>query len=80
MGISFDTPKENAAFAEKFGYQFPLLCDTERSAGMAYGACDTKDADHARRLTFVIGTDGRIEQAIETKHPATQAEELLPTV
>ena len=80
MGVSFDDAAANAAFAEKFGYQFPLLCDTERSAGLAYGACDSKDAEHARRLTFVIGIDGRIEQAIETKHPATQAEELLPTV
>ncbi len=77
LGASFDTVAENAAFAEKFGYAFPLLCDTTRELGIAYGACDAPDAKHARRITYVIGSDGLIEQAIETKNPAGQAEELL---
>lgn len=76
-GISFDTPEENRAFAEKEGFTFPLLCDTTREVGVAYGACDSRESKNARRVTFVIGPDQRIEQAIETKNPADQAEELL---
>ena len=38
LGISFDSVEENRAFAEKFDYPFRLLCDTERTVGMAYGA------------------------------------------
>ena len=34
---------------------------------------------YARRLTYVIGPDGKIEQAIDTKDPAGQAAELLKT-
>ncbi len=30
LGASFDTPEENKAFAEKFDFPFPLLCDTKR--------------------------------------------------
>lgn len=47
---------------------------------MAYGACDRPDADYAQRYTFVIGPEGKIEQAIDTKQPAEQAEQLLRTL
>ena len=80
LGISFDTPAENRAFAEKQGYTFPLLCDTTRAVGLAYGACDTARDAYARRYTYVIGPDGRIEQAIETKDPKGQAASLLATM
>jgi peroxiredoxin len=47
---------------------------------MAYGAADDAGARSAKRLTFVIGPDGMIEQAIDTKDPAGQADALLKTV
>ena len=80
LGISFDTPEENKAFAEKFGYTFPLLCDVDHKVGMAYGACKTPKDKYAARLTFVIGPDGKIEQSIDTKDPANQAAQLLSTL
>ena len=51
LGASFDTPEKNAAFAEKFGFNFPLLSDTDRKLGMAYGAADDPSAGSARRIT-----------------------------
>ena len=80
LGVSFDTPEENRAFAEKQGYTFPLLCDTDRSIGLAYGACDSAQDAYARRYTYVIGPEGAIEQAIDTKDPGGQAAALLPTL
>lgn len=80
FGISFDDAEANRAFAERYGFNFPLLCDTDRSIGLAFGACDTKDAGYPQRYTFVVGTDGRVEQAIDTKHPGDQAQELLKTL
>jgi peroxiredoxin Q/BCP len=72
--VSFDTVQDNAAFAAKFGFPFRLLCDTERALGLAYGACDTPTDGTARRISYVIGPDGRIEQAFPKvdprKHPA----------
>lgn len=58
--MSFDTPAENKAFAEKFGFNYPLLCDTGRKLGVAYGAADGPDAVSARRAGVVVGPDGRV--------------------
>jgi peroxiredoxin Q/BCP len=80
LGISFDTPAENKAFAEKFGYTFRLLSDPDKKVGLAYQAAESKDDRYAKRFTYVIGPDGKIEQAIDTKDPAGQAAALLPTL
>jgi peroxiredoxin Q/BCP len=61
LGVSFDTPEENKAFAEKFGFNFPLLSDTGRQMGLAYGACDDASAANARRVGVIIGPDGRVK-------------------
>ena len=80
MGASFDTVEENRAFAEKFDFPYPLLCDTDRALGLAYKACEDANDGYARRITYVISPDGAIEQAIETSDPAGQASELLSTL
>jgi peroxiredoxin len=56
------------------------LCDTERKLGLAYKACDDAKEKYAKRFTYVIGPDGKIEQAIDTKDPAGQAAEILKSV
>lgn len=80
FGISFDSVEDNKAFAEKFGFPFPLLSDTDRKVGLAYGAAQDATDGYAARFTFVIGPDGKIEQAIDTKDPGGQAEEILCTL
>jgi peroxiredoxin Q/BCP len=77
FGVSFDTVEENAAFAKKFGFAYPLLCDTKRELGLAYKTCDSAQDPYSKRLTYVIGADGKIAQAIDTKDPAAQAATLL---
>ena len=80
LGISFDAPDANRRFAAKFDFPFPLLSDPTRVVGLAYGACADPKASHAKRLTYVIGQDGLIEQAIDTTAPATQAADLLESM
>ena len=63
FGVSFDTVEENKAFAEKYDVSFPLLCDTTREMGMAYGACSRADAEYPERITYVIDAAGQIEYA-----------------
>jgi len=63
LGISFDTPAQNAAFRRDEGFGFRLLCDTEKTTGAAYDAVRGPDEDFAgfpRRLTYVIDPDGKI--------------------
>ena len=74
LGISFDSVEDNAAFAKKFEFNFPLLCDTSRTVGMAYGACKDQTAPSAKRISYLIDEQGRIEKAYPkvdpTEHPA----------
>jgi peroxiredoxin Q/BCP len=75
LGISFDAVDANRAFAEKCGYPYRLLCDTDRAIGTAYGALDPDDPPYPRRISYLIGPNGRIGKAYATvdvaTHPAT---------
>jgi peroxiredoxin Q/BCP len=77
LGASFDDAAANKKFADAQGYTYPLLCDTDRKLGLAYKACDSASDGWPRRVTYVIGPDGKIEQAIHTQDPGAQAAELL---
>ena len=63
IGVSFDDVGENRRFAEKFNFPFPLLCDTDRKIGLAYGAADSPKEEYARRIAYVIDEEGKIAQA-----------------
>lgn len=80
LGASFDDEAANRAFAEKFGYPFLLLCDTDRSLGLAYGAADTPEAGHARRITYVIDEQGIIRHVLPKVDPSTHTAEILKLV
>jgi len=80
LGVSFDTPAENAAFVKKFSFPFPLLCDVKREIGVAYGAAPDKNAKYAERISYVIGPDGKIEQAIGKVQAKSHPTELLGTL
>jgi len=77
LGCSFDTAADNKAFADKYGFPFPLLCDTSRSVGLAYGACRDASAKHARRITYVIDEEGRIAHALPDVDPTTHIAKVL---
>lgn len=65
LGVSTDPVEANAAFAARYGFPFPLLSDTTREICMAYGACDHLDDAQARRVTYIVGPNGRVLQRID---------------
>lgn len=77
LGVSFDSPEEQLAFAKKNGFTFRLLSDRGRKIGMDYRACKSPQDKFAARYTYVIGPDGRIREALVTADPAGQADDLL---
>jgi len=77
VGISFDSQEENAAFADKYALPFPLLCDTERTVGLAYGACDDLKARYPRRISYLIDEQGRIERVYAQVDPRDHPAQVL---
>ena len=80
LGISFDPTEANQAFARKHDFPFRLLSDADHTVGLAYRACENTSDAYARRYTYVIGPDGRIERSIDTKDPAGQAAAILSSL
>ncbi|MEQ0558949.1 peroxiredoxin [Amycolatopsis sp. NEAU-NG30] len=64
LGVSVDTPFSLKAWAEKEGYQFPLLSDfwPHGEVAKAYGVFN-EDAGLAVRGTFLIDKDGVVRFA-----------------
>jgi peroxiredoxin Q/BCP len=69
LGASFDDAAENAKFAAKYKFNFPLLCDTDRSIGLAYGAASSPSDEYAKRIAYLIDENGKIAEA----HPKVDA-------
>ena len=68
LGISPDAPAKLRRFREKEHITFPLLSDPERRVLTAYGAYGEKMNYGKKtmgviRSTFVVGADGKVEQA-----------------
>ena len=77
LGVSFDDQAANAAFAKTHHFTFPLLCDTERHMGLAYGACDDIKATHAKRIGIVIDEHGKILSYHAQVNASTWPDEVL---
>jgi|SRR5919204_6748881 peroxiredoxin Q/BCP len=83
IGVSFDRPEDNRAFAEKHGFPFRLLSDVDREVGALY---ETKRAEgeqspeFAKRRTYLIDPEGIIRKAYRVKdipaHPVEVLEDL----
>lgn len=80
LGVSFDSPAANQKFAEKYKFNFPLLSDEDKKIARAYGAVENDQAQHATRISYLIGADGNIERAYgkvsAKEHPAQALAEL----
>ena len=69
---SCDTVEQNTKFAkEEIKADYPILSDPTREVAKAYGLVDS-DKGNAKRVTFVIGPDGKIAD-IETKVKTAEA-------
>jgi len=79
-GVSFDTVDENHAFRQKFDFPYSLLCDTDKQLGAACDAIRGDGSGNAKRITIVIGADGKVRQVFDTVKPAEHPREVLASV
>ncbi len=76
FGVSLDNETDNKAFAEKFSFPYPLLCDVNREIALAYQAVKSAEDQYAARITYVIGEDGKILESIENVDTMTHSKDL----
>ena len=59
VGVSNDKVLPNAKFAKANGFEYPLLCDTDNTVAMLYGAAQRRYDPH-RRIAVLIDEQGII--------------------
>jgi peroxiredoxin Q/BCP len=75
MGVSTQGVDSHRGFAAKHALPFPLLADTDKAICRAYGALGLTGL--ARRVTYLIGPDGRVARAWDKVSPRGHSQEVL---
>ncbi|MGA9839866.1 MAG: peroxiredoxin [Thermoplasmata archaeon] len=68
VGVSVDSVESQKSFAEKCGVPFPLVADRDKSIAKQYGVLGLLGV--AKRVTFFVGPDGRVEEVVQGMMPA----------
>lgn len=66
VGISADAVAKQEKFADRHGFDFPLLSDTDRTVAKAFGVKRPGPLPNAR-ATFVIAEDGTVLEVIKSE-------------
>jgi peroxiredoxin Q/BCP len=74
IGVSTDSVESHRNFAEKHAFTFTLLADTAGDLARAYGVLNGKTA---KRVTFVIGKDGRLARTFADVAPRGHANQVF---
>ena len=78
LGCSIDSADSHRAFARKYSLPFPLLLDPGNKIAKAYGADNgIPILGLDRRITYVIGEDGRILKVYPSVDPASHAKQIV---
>lgn len=82
IGVSADSATSHLGFIKKHNLPFRLIADPEKKVIKAYGAWGEKKMygksyEGIIRTTFVIGTDGKIENIIEKVKTKDHANQVL---
>ena len=82
LGISRDTPREQAKFRAKFDLPYSLLCDVDEKVCKQFDVLKEKNMYGKKvwgieRTTFVIGPDQDLLHIFPKVTPAGHAEEVL---
>jgi thioredoxin-dependent peroxiredoxin len=80
LGVSFDTPADNKAFADAQDFGFPLLSDVDQTVGVRYEVTRDHDDQYVpfpRRLSYLIDPQGVIRRSYTVSDVAGHADEVL---
>jgi thioredoxin-dependent peroxiredoxin len=80
VGVSFDRRKTQQDFSFKYGINFPLLADKCGNIADAYGVRVGEDLKLDRRVSFLIGLDGRIVHITDSPNPNVHMREMAEAI
>ena len=79
VGVSFDDGDSHQKFISKYNLNFPLLADTDGKIAEAYGV-KMADKNMARRVSFLIGEDGKIKHITDSGNADVHLAEMKEAV
>jgi peroxiredoxin Q/BCP len=77
LGVSMDDEASHKKFTEKYGLPFNLLADTDGAITKAY---DVDGGGYAKRVTYVIDSNGKITHVDTSVNTSTHAQDILAVV
>lgn len=85
VGVSPDSQKSHQKFADKFGFRFNLIADTEKEILQAYGAWGLKklygkEYMGVLRTTFVIDENGVIVEIFDKVQTKDHTNQIIDTL
>lgn len=78
FGVSRDSEKSHSEFRATHKLPFPLVADEEGNVARAYGVSSMLGM--ASRVTFLVGSDGRVLRVWPDVDPGVHADEVLAAV
>jgi thioredoxin-dependent peroxiredoxin len=79
FGVSRDSEESHRAFREKYRLPFPMVADTSGAVQRAYHVPDGFPGV-AKRVSFLIGPDGKIARVWPDVDPGVHAGDVLGTI
>jgi len=80
VGVSSENRTSQKSFSFKYDLPFPLLADTQHQIADAFGARMQGDNKLDRRISFLIGLDGRILRVNKSPDPTGQLKEMAAEI
>jgi peroxiredoxin Q/BCP len=77
LGIAFSAPEELKKWRDQVGLDADLLCDADRSVALAWGAAESADQERPKRVSVLVGPDGRVVGTYEVSEAEAHPGEAL---
>jgi peroxiredoxin Q/BCP len=80
VGVSRDSAESHKKFIFKYDLNFPLIADTSGAISQAYRAQMDDPVTMDRRISFLIGRDGKIVHITDSPDPAVHLREMQAAI
>lgn len=77
LGVTFSPQDDLKSWAEEVGLECDLLCDMNRAVAIAYGAADSADQERPKRVSVLVGPDGKVVRTYASPDAAGHPAEAL---